>query len=247
MPFNGGGGGQTQPHEHTAIANDGGPLDFNNTTIGSMAAGDITYSDGNALQILNAPGVPAGEVLTFAPAATAPSWSTSASAGSLQLVDHTVLGAAATEIDTSFTAISGDDISYMVAFVTGIASDAVRAEINGVTVSYYSQGQSISGGVQTLINESNVSDLPITVSGGGGETFAGIIYFSCGNTSMAATPRSLTWTSFGTADHAPSLWAQGNTANAAGAQASLSRFRIFPNSGNLEAGTSLTLYRMNAT
>ena len=52
MPFNGGGGGSLPPHEHTNIANDGGPLDFNNTTIGSMNSGDMTYSDGAALQQL---------------------------------------------------------------------------------------------------------------------------------------------------------------------------------------------------
>ena len=52
MPFNGGGGGALPAHEHTNIANDGGPLDFNNTTVGSMNAGDLTYSDGAALQQL---------------------------------------------------------------------------------------------------------------------------------------------------------------------------------------------------
>ena len=52
MPFNGGGGGALPAHEHTNIANDGGPLDFNNTTVGSMNSGDLTYSDGAALQQL---------------------------------------------------------------------------------------------------------------------------------------------------------------------------------------------------
>jgi hypothetical protein len=74
MSFGGGGAGALPAHEHTNAPLDGGPLDFNNTTIGSMAAGDITYSDGNALQILNAPGVPNNEVLTFQALATAPSW-----------------------------------------------------------------------------------------------------------------------------------------------------------------------------
>jgi len=76
MSFGGGGGAGLPAHEHTNAPLDGGPLDFNNTTIGSMAAGDITYSDGNALQILNAPGVPNNEVLTFQALATAPSWQT---------------------------------------------------------------------------------------------------------------------------------------------------------------------------
>ena len=52
MGFSGGGGGQTLPHKHTNIANDGSPLDMNNVTIGSLAAGSIPYSDGAALQEL---------------------------------------------------------------------------------------------------------------------------------------------------------------------------------------------------
>ena len=52
MPFGGGGGGALPAHEHTNIPNDGGPLDFNNTTVGSMNSGDLTYSDGAALQQL---------------------------------------------------------------------------------------------------------------------------------------------------------------------------------------------------
>jgi hypothetical protein len=74
MGFGGGGGGQLSNHVHNSVPLQGGPLDFSNNTIAGMAAGDITYSDGAALQILNAPGVPNNEVLTFAPAATAPSW-----------------------------------------------------------------------------------------------------------------------------------------------------------------------------
>ena len=48
----GGGGGALPNHEHTNIALDGGPLDFSNTTIASLANGDMTYSNGAALQAL---------------------------------------------------------------------------------------------------------------------------------------------------------------------------------------------------
>jgi len=53
MGFGGGGSGALPNHEHTNIALDGGPLDFVNTTIASLANGDMTYSDGVALQALN--------------------------------------------------------------------------------------------------------------------------------------------------------------------------------------------------
>jgi len=52
MGFGGGGGGALPNHEHTNIALDGGPLDFVNTTIGSLTANSMTYSDGAALQEL---------------------------------------------------------------------------------------------------------------------------------------------------------------------------------------------------
>ena len=81
MPFNGGGGGALPAHEHTNIANDGGPLDFNNTTIASMNSGDMTYSDGIALQQLaiGAPNdqirVSAGNIPEyFTPAAATSTW-----------------------------------------------------------------------------------------------------------------------------------------------------------------------------
>jgi len=53
MGFGGGGGGALPAHEHTNIALDGGPLDFVNTTIASLTANSMTYSNGAALQELN--------------------------------------------------------------------------------------------------------------------------------------------------------------------------------------------------
>jgi len=71
MSFGGGGGGALPNHEHTNIALDGGPLDFVNTTIASLTAGSITYSDGAALQEL----VIGGEGDTLTVAAGVPVWS----------------------------------------------------------------------------------------------------------------------------------------------------------------------------
>ena len=100
MPFNGGGGGALPPHEHTNIANDGGPLDFNNTTIASMNSGDLTYSDGAALQQLaiSAPNdqlrVSAGNIPEwFTPAGAASTWTK---------LGSTVLGAPANNMDVTW-------------------------------------------------------------------------------------------------------------------------------------------------
>ena len=74
MGFGGGGGGQLTAHVHDNTPLQGGPLNFNNTTIGGMGAGDITFSDGAALQTLVYPAVPAGESLTAVALSTAPTW-----------------------------------------------------------------------------------------------------------------------------------------------------------------------------
>lgn len=78
MPFSGGGGGQLTAHVHDNTPLQGGPLNFSNVTIGGMNQGDLTFSDGAALQTLVYPAVPAGESLTAAALSTAPSWVTPA-------------------------------------------------------------------------------------------------------------------------------------------------------------------------
>lgn len=64
-------------HDQTIVQN-GGPLDFNNVTSGSMAAGSITYDDGAGhMQELSIGAV--SEVLTVA--GGLPTWATAGSSG----------------------------------------------------------------------------------------------------------------------------------------------------------------------
>jgi hypothetical protein len=108
MGFNGGGGGALPPHEHTNIANDGGPLDMNNATVGSLTQGSVVYSDGAALQEL-AIGV-AGELLEVNGGATAPQWAAApgASVPTKQYVTTTVQW---TTSSTSFVDITNMTLS----------------------------------------------------------------------------------------------------------------------------------------
>ena len=77
MGFSGGGSSQTKPHTHDSlIVNDGGSLNFDNVTQGSLTTGDITYSDGTHLQRL-AIGSSPGDTLVVNGAGTAPEWATS--------------------------------------------------------------------------------------------------------------------------------------------------------------------------
>ena len=92
MPFSGGGGGQLTAHVHDNTPLQGGPLSFNGTTIGGMSAGDITFSDGAALQTLTYPAVPAGETLTAAALSTSPAWVAAGGGVFEVLYDSGVLG-----------------------------------------------------------------------------------------------------------------------------------------------------------
>jgi len=80
MGFSGGGSNITKSHTHSsAIVQDGGSLDFDNVTQAGLSAGDLTFSDGSALQVLNVGS--ASDVLTVNGAATAPEWVAPASGG----------------------------------------------------------------------------------------------------------------------------------------------------------------------
>ena len=158
MGFGGGGGGATLPHKHTLIPNDGSPLDFVNTTIGSMSANSITYSDGAALQelVIGAP----TEVLTVS-GLNVPEWAVIPPAPSggkmILLEDQQASGAGATPINwTPGTPLSFADYSYL-RFV--IKADETLSglnhfwgEVNGLSANYGIQGQGQAGGVVTVLN-----------------------------------------------------------------------------------------------
>ena len=106
MGFGGGGGGALPNHQHTNIPLTGGPLDFSGVTIASMAQGDLTYSDGATLQVLNLGN--ATETLVVNGAATAPEWIPAAGGGAWTLIASQNGG---TTIDT--TSLSACD-SYSI-------------------------------------------------------------------------------------------------------------------------------------
>jgi len=94
MSFGGGGSGALPNHEHTNIVLDGGPLDFVNTTIASLSANSMTYSDGAALQELTI----GSDAQVLAVQGGAPSWITNTS-NPLVKVSKTFADIAALEMD----------------------------------------------------------------------------------------------------------------------------------------------------
>jgi len=125
MGFSGGGGSQTLPHTHDSnIANDGGALQFNNVTQGTMGAGDLTYSDGSHLQVLTYPAIPAGETLQAEAASSAPAW---------------VAGAAGPEVCYAIESLDEDGLGFVTDFygveITDGSSPVFAKTI--VTVSFW--------------------------------------------------------------------------------------------------------------
>ena len=77
-----------------------------NTT--SYSTGDILYASGaTTLTKLAKPGTPAGEVLTFATSASAPSWAAAAGGGKMGQMVSTQLDVVQSTTSTSFVAITG--------------------------------------------------------------------------------------------------------------------------------------------
>ena len=109
MPFGGGGGGQLPAHVHDNTPLQGGPLNFNNTTIAGMGAGDITFSDGAALQTLGYPAVPAGETLTATALSTAPSWV--AAGGAVVSVQNASITNGSTTTSAVFSDVPGSSLT----------------------------------------------------------------------------------------------------------------------------------------
>jgi hypothetical protein len=161
MGFGAGGGGALPNHEHTNIALDGGPLDFNNTTVGSMNAGDITFSDGAALQQLAYPAVPAGETLTAAALSSAPAW-TAAAAGvnNRVILDSQTFTASTTSTITFTPATPIDDSVYQkiqIVFTgNGLGNSIDRAMFrldSGLTNTNYNENSiELFNGILQLMN-----------------------------------------------------------------------------------------------
>jgi hypothetical protein len=181
MPFNGGGGGALPPHEHTNIANDGGPLDFNNTTIGSMNAGDITFSDGAALQQLAYPAVPAGETLTAAALSTAPSWAAAGPSSAVwtELADVTI-GAQGQLSSGVFAAHDMLDV-----WICGANSTAQNTAVtfNNSAAADYKNQQMVDG-----VFAANAGNNEIPIYGGNIQDEPFFIHLSIWNLPMASSP-----------------------------------------------------------
>lgn len=237
MPFAGGGGGQLSNHVHDNTPLQGGPLQFNGTTIGGMNAGDITYSDGAALQTLAFPGVPAGETLTAAAASTSPSWV--AGSGSLyELITSVQLGADATNITASFAAVSQSDISHILAVFNGRGNvgNNTYLRVNGLASNYDLDGVGYVASVrydENLNGATQWNGFPDWV---GDES---VCYFNL-------TCNPVTEHIQCSANVCGNLgWENWSGTNTTAAQTSISSVDLFPSGGNtIKDGSRLDVYKI---
>ena len=136
MGFGGGGGAQLTNHVHDNTPLQGGPLNFNGTTIGGMNSGDLTYSDGAALQQL---AISAPNDQLRVSAGNIPEWFTPAAGSSVwtELVNQKNVGTA--NIDVSWLGT----YNILKIFFYGAPSASAKT---GITFNSDNAGNYSSGG-----------------------------------------------------------------------------------------------------
>lgn len=165
MGFSGGGSNILKPHTHDSnILQDGGNLDFKNITQSDMSAKSMTYSDGSHLQELAGPAVPAGEVLSFATSATAPSWRLAPDYDRLeQLASYETVNATTDTVTLTFTSIDLEDYASLYLTFSGVVVGNCDIEVkmgNGASYRYnYEQSDS---GTWSNVNATGANEWKLT-------------------------------------------------------------------------------------
>lgn len=170
MGFSGGGSNVLKPHTHDGtISQDGGALDMDGVTQGSLTAGDMVYSDGSNLQRLAIGGV--GQSLTSS--GTAPQW-VAASGAASELIGTATASGSTSFIEVTFTAIPEGDIGYIYGLYSGDSSGGQGSElvVNNVVTGYNQQGITVTGGAASYPNITNETHFDLDNSNLGQEETA---------------------------------------------------------------------------
>jgi len=246
MGFSGGGSNITKAHTHdSTIVQDGGSLAANVTQFG-LSAGSILYSDGSNIQELGVGS--ATDTLTVNAGATAPEWVAPAGGGgSLTLIDNTILGADATDIDTSFAALTqGTDMSGILAIFNGARSDTngLYLNINGITTATYEfQSVVIDGGAAAYRNETAQGVWEPFMWGNGSHGIKISMIITASDPSIAvAGSQSLQFTA-STIDSGNVITLTGGT-NTTASITTIDEVKLSAASGTILEGSQLALYKI---
>jgi len=196
MGFSGGGANVTKAHQHDGtVIQDGGALDFNNVTQAGLSAGDITYSNGTALQVLGLGS--ATDTLTVNAGETAPEWVAAAvvAGGSLELLDNQEVSIATTTITATFSpALTEADYSEIIVVLTFAPSDSNPESlitVNGISSSYHTDGGYIEGGSQTLVDLNNQGSATIGYNAEANRSNAALVHIHMADASYTGTKSSI--------------------------------------------------------
>jgi hypothetical protein len=178
-----------------------------------MAAGDITYSNGTALQILNLGN--ASDTLAVNAGATAPEWAASSSAGAYTFLQTETLGA-----DTNSWTVTLDT-AYQVATNGSLVVELESLETNGAGYGtlaftynnfgnqYYIVWINQAGATQTTGLNNNQTAIPLLTSVGDGHKINAQLQFF-NNPVTENTNYTRTW-NFSAYDTPASEWRQGRS------------------------------------
>ena len=170
MGFSGGGSNILKPHKHNSLVlQDGGNLDFKDDTQADLSAGSVTYSDGTHLQELIKPASPAGDVLTFAAAATAPSWVVPGTNQDRleQLASFITANSTTDTVTLTFTQIDLDDYASLYLTFSGVLVGACDIEITMGGTGYRYGYEQADSGVWSNVNATGQTEWKLTDLAGG--------------------------------------------------------------------------------
>ena len=164
MGFSGGGSNLLKAHKHTSAVQDGGKLDMDNVTQAELTAGDVIFSDGNALQRL-AIGA-ATDSLVVNGAATAPEW---AAGGGAPVVTTQSITPTSSQTTVSGTFVDVTNASLTLptraggfAFISAFASVLASGANTNIAIGIYHGGSLQEVQVNRLTDASN--EYPISVT-----------------------------------------------------------------------------------
>lgn len=236
-----------KPIKHSILASDGGFLGDGVTGVTGTSNGSLLYFDASS-QAVNLSTGNLGDVLTMG--ASVPAWQSPSAGGQIELIDHTELTGSATEINTSFTSIDGNDMVCLLVYVNAVPDGAndIQCQIGSGgslrSSGYYIEGQKIAGATQTLLDSNNASSFRVAQHEGANKAQTSVINIFVGDSTMAsALSQVINFMVSGHSDAGASTWDNGSQMTTG--TTSIDQIRIFVNSGLLLAGSSLSIFRVN--
>jgi hypothetical protein len=245
MGFSGGGSNVLKPHTHLHnIAQDGGALDMDGVTQGSLTAGDLIYSDGSNLQRLAIGG--SGQSLTSS--GSAPQWS-AASGAAVEFVASTELGSDSATMPLTWSSIPFNDYSMVsVTFnVWAVLANDLEIKLQNPVLSgssYITERMSIQGGASGFSTDTRTTGTRLPI--GNQKHFAGRIDIFGGDTTSTDDKR-LMWNYHVSTNDQASLCLGSGYYSGSTTETDSTGISFNQSGGNLRAGSTCTAYKYSRT